>query len=283
MMRVALVVNSRARGVSRLAGGAEALVAAVAASGFRFAVTPTPLAPIGEQLADALAAQPEAIIVAGGDGTVTAVASRLAGTPIALGILPGGTMNRLAARLGLPGDPHAAISALATAAPRPLDAASVNGELFLYQSLVGRPARLAVFRERVRDSNGSWRGLAVAVARALARPLRGRLRLRAQNGWRRRAIAAVVTVPAPGEDGALVAVAVHRSSTFTGLMQGWAWLRGTLGTAPGVDHVTTPTLAVLAGGGSIRVTLDGEMRLLPSPLRYRPRPAALHVLVPATP
>src|SRR4051812_10007984 len=44
----------------------------------------------------------QTIVAAGGDGTVSAVASKLAGTGIPLGVLPMGTLNHFAKDLGLP-------------------------------------------------------------------------------------------------------------------------------------------------------------------------------------
>jgi YegS/Rv2252/BmrU family lipid kinase len=58
----------------------------------------------------------DAIIVCGGDGTVHEVMQCLVGTPVALGVVPLGTANALAADLGLAKSPAKAICALIAAA-----------------------------------------------------------------------------------------------------------------------------------------------------------------------
>jgi diacylglycerol kinase (ATP) len=50
----------------------------------------------------AVAERVDAVLAAGGDGTVGAVAAELAGSPVALGCLPAGTANMWALEIGLP-------------------------------------------------------------------------------------------------------------------------------------------------------------------------------------
>lgn len=59
----------------------------------------------------------DAVLVAGGDGTVHEILQALVGTSVALGIVPMGTANALAADLGLAGSPSRAIGRLLQAEP----------------------------------------------------------------------------------------------------------------------------------------------------------------------
>jgi diacylglycerol kinase (ATP) len=67
------------------------------------------------RLADRAAADSDALVVLGGDGTVHQVLPALAGTGVAFGIIPAGTGNDGAASLGLPTDPLAAADAITDA------------------------------------------------------------------------------------------------------------------------------------------------------------------------
>jgi YegS/Rv2252/BmrU family lipid kinase len=59
----------------------------------------------------------DAVLACGGDGTVHAILQSLVGTPMALGVIPLGTANALAADLGLVGSPAKVARALLRAVP----------------------------------------------------------------------------------------------------------------------------------------------------------------------
>ena len=65
----------------------------------------------------ALDAHPEAVVAGGGDGTVSAVAAVLAGTPTPLGVLPLGTLNHFAKDAGIPLDLQKAVETVAARHP----------------------------------------------------------------------------------------------------------------------------------------------------------------------
>ncbi|GMA14113.1 diacylglycerol kinase family lipid kinase [Deinococcus metallilatus] len=112
-----LIFNSNAGGSGR--ASPDRLVEALYQQGYR------PVYRATDDEADLAAALQEArgtVFVAGGDGTVRAVALRLAGRPgLRLGILPMGTANNVGRTLGVAGDPLDVIASYAGAGTVPLD------------------------------------------------------------------------------------------------------------------------------------------------------------------
>jgi len=70
----------------------------------------------------------DAVIAAGGDGTVNEVASGLIGTPVALGIIASGSGNGLARQLGYSMDPMKAMTQIANSLSRKIDTLLINGK-----------------------------------------------------------------------------------------------------------------------------------------------------------
>jgi YegS/Rv2252/BmrU family lipid kinase len=95
-----------------------------------------------ERTADACAAaalerRPDLVVAAGGDGTVSGVASRLLGTGVPLGILPCGTSSSVARALAIPVDLAGACANLAGGTVRWLDAARVDGQVMILLCAIG--------------------------------------------------------------------------------------------------------------------------------------------------
>ncbi len=89
------------------------------------------------------------IIIGGGDGTVSSTAGQLAGTGMALGILPLGTMNLLARALGTDLDLARAIVQLRTAETKAIDVGRANGRVFLHHVSFGLQPRMVKIREKL--------------------------------------------------------------------------------------------------------------------------------------
>lgn len=99
----------------------------------------------------------DAVICAGGDGTLRCVADAAIRHKVPLLPLPAGTMNLLCRDLGLPLDIPGALAAGLTAAPRPIDAGRIEtkekGARFFFNNVVfGAYAGLADAREDLRKS-----------------------------------------------------------------------------------------------------------------------------------
>ena len=92
----------------------------------------------------------DAVVAAGGDGTVSGVARALAGTRTPLAIAPMGTANMLAEQLGIPGDVSDALALLTgNTRVRMIDGMEIDERLYFLNAGVGVSAKT------VRDLNDS--------------------------------------------------------------------------------------------------------------------------------
>jgi diacylglycerol kinase family enzyme len=103
----------------------------------------------------------DVVIGYGGDGTLNEVATGVAGSNSALGVLPGGSTNVFARTLGMANDPVAAVRQLADGIAardiRPIGLGNVNGRYFCFHTGIGYDA--AVVREvEHRASIKRWLG-----------------------------------------------------------------------------------------------------------------------------
>ena len=85
----------------------------------------------------------DAVVVAGGDGSISAVLPALLELGLPLGILPTGTANDFARTLGIPQDIEAAIETIAAGRTRTADVGEVNGRYFINSATLGLPCELA--------------------------------------------------------------------------------------------------------------------------------------------
>ncbi|WP_135467149.1 diacylglycerol/lipid kinase family protein [Crenalkalicoccus roseus] len=293
-MRIAVVINAAAGGLIGKAEAAATVAETLCAAGLDPVVVP-PEGTLGERLDAALALGAAAVVVGGGDGTITAAAQRLVGTGVPLGILPLGTMNVLARDLGLPLGLEAAAAALAHGHARAMDAAEVNGHVFLNASVIGLPSHLGRHRERERgrlDLRGKLR-FATAALRGVVHhpPMRLQITIGEEHArvWTR---ALAVTNNRLDEDAARFPArqALDRGELGLYVAQDFgAWwvtrfvLRVLLRRwryHPELTFATAPEIVIHSPRHRLRVMNDGEALLLETPLRYRILPGALRVLVP---
>lgn len=153
MRRAALIYNPTS-GRQRHARTLDAILANLKGGGFDVEPVPTAFPGQAEELARERAeAGAEVVIAYGGDGTAREVAAGLLGTPVALGVLPGGTANLLALALGLPRDPVRAAAVLGQAPARPMDVGIAGESPFLMMASTGVDASVLA----VLDTGLKWR------------------------------------------------------------------------------------------------------------------------------
>ena len=246
-------------------------------------------------LETALAGNPRALVAAGGDGTVNAVAARAIEHDLPMGVLPLGTLNHFAHDLGIDDDIDAAVAVIAAGREQCVDVAMANDRLFLNNASIGLYATIVVDRERQqrRLGRGKWSALLRATLAALRDPDAFEVVVQVDGRELRRRTAFLFVgnndydLQGPGAgsrarlDDGLLSLYVLHPRTAAGLL--WlalrTLLRGTAG-ARDLDAFAARALELHAREGRLQVARDGEVDALQSPVRFQVRPRALRVFAP---
>ncbi len=251
---------------------------------------------IAAQVEDAISDGHHTIVAAGGDGTISGIASGVARHPgVRLGIIPLGTFNYLARSLAIPADITASVRILADGHLRRLNVGTVNDRLFMNNASLGAyPAILATREQIYRDWGRSRIAAHWSVLVALARGghgLTGEIEI---DGTRHQVSAPlmfVMTNPFQLESLRLEGAEALRDghlALFLGTQKTRAqMIRTAVGLGlgrlePDRDYrlMTGRKIVIRTNRKRQRVARDGEWQRMEGPFRFHAMPGLLEVLAP---
>jgi diacylglycerol kinase family enzyme len=238
------------------------------------------------------AAQTDADVVvgAGGDGTIGVIAATLAGSQKILAVLPLGTFNLFAKRVGIPLDLEAAVRTAVNGQVAAINAGEVNGQTFLSRSSVGLYPLALRHREKMFRRFGRSRLIALlSGATALLRwgkVMTIRLTANAESYLFRSRFIFVCNNPEELDYFHLRGRECIDAGDFAVYLPkprlGVRLLAGKTEENRDFEMVCARELRLEIEPSRVPVSFDGEVRIMESPLRYRLRVGALRVRVPPT-
>jgi diacylglycerol kinase family enzyme len=294
--RLPVLINGRGGAASKLGDKLEGLVEeAMAKAGAQADIHILDAQDLSDAI-DRAAVDSPRIVIAGGDGTISAAAQIIAGSQIEMGILPLGTLNHFARDLGIPDDLAEAARLAVNGVARLVDIAQVNEKSFINNASVGLYPFMVQSRDDIRQRRGlpKWLATVPASLAALSRLKHHRLRI-GLGGGERTVVTPLLFVGinvyslergALGSreslsGGQMSVYAVARSGRLAFLWFGVRALAGMTNRAKDFAALGgAEQLIVKSAGHSIEVGIDGEIERLNFPLEFRILPKALRVVAP---
>ena len=244
---------------------------------------------------DAAASHTDVVVMAGGDGTMSAGAGGLAGTGKPMGVLPLGTLNHFARDLGIPTLLEEAVRNVAEGIVREVDVGEANDRVFVNNSSLGLYPAAVALRDAwmARQSMQKWAAMGRAALDTLRRFPVVRLTLRLPEG------SLNVTTPMvfignnryetklfslgkrPAlDEGDLWVYLARDAGRFRFLRLALRALIGRLDDSRDFQGLCVKEMLVEDRRRVLRVAFDGEVCHVAPPLRYQIRARALRVIVP---
>ena len=244
---------------------------------------------LAELSRQAVAGGADIVVAGGGDGTLSATASALAGTDTCFGVLPVGTLNHFARDLNLPLDLDAAAEIVVEGDTRAVDVAEVNGKIFLNNSIIGLYPIYRFLKSRYRRM-----ALVMAAAGVFRRYPSLKVVLHVDGepiqrrtpyilvGNNRHAMEGYNLGTRESMTEGKLWIYVMKDHGRWGLVRLLAKLiAGRFHGPDDFDIFSAEEVWIEANRGKkIGVALDGEITVMDTPLHYRIRPQALKVRVP---
>ena len=247
-----------------------------------------------EMAAEAARSDSDTIVAAGGDGTISGVATEVYTTGKKLGVIPMGTLNNFSKDLGIPQDISEAVRVVAEGEVAKFDIGEVNGRYFINNSSIGLYPRIVKKRvQQQRLGYGKWRAAFWAALRMfrLSPFLKVRIELGGKVFLRKTPFVFVGNNEYEMElynigrrprlnAGKLSVYFLHRGGRWGITMLFLHTLTGRLRQWRDFEEVLTDTVTIQTRRKRLPVAFDGEVELMPTPLEYKIVPAALNVIVP---
>jgi YegS/Rv2252/BmrU family lipid kinase len=253
---------------------------------------------VRRKTADAVKAKLDVVVAVGGDGAVSQVIQSLAGSKVALGIIPMGTGNLLAGNLGIPGELADAVTVLTTGRPRRIDLGRLT--------MGGRESVFAVacgigFDAEVMKATDSTEKVKLGKLAYVASAIRRQGAVRdvkhkvtidgttesmkatqiviANFGSMGSAVKARLEVEP--DDGLLDVMVIEASGPLGGLLAGWEALRQSEPGPSPEGHVFRTHAKKIKISSKVERLVEADGSLVgKTPIRVSIRPSALTVLVP---
>lgn len=232
------------------------------------------------------------LVAAGGDGTVSSVASVAVQHGATFGVVPLGTLNHFARDAGIPTDLAEAIATIAGGRTELLDVGTSNNRIFVNNASLGLYPRLVWEREQEqRRGRGKWAAFSIALFRTWRRYRTLTVRLTVDNVvfvrrtpfvfigngeyqaegmdlGKRQSIGGQLSVYLAPEAGPFEILALP----FRALIKRTENVK--------LEAFTAGDVSIETARPTVDIAFDGEVAILEAPLRCSIRHGALRTLVP---
>ena len=235
------------------------------------------------------------VVAAGGDGTLNAVAAKLMGTEIPMGILPLGTFNYVARLLNIPLDLLKAADVIATGKMREVHVAQINDHIYLNNASLGLYPLFIQKRELYNQRFGRFPLNAYTSGLDVLIRDRKELKLEVEVDGKKYPVKTPLIffgnnqlqlaemnlrIAECAEKGKVAGVVVAKSDKRTLFKILWQLVRGSLDNAPDVYSFSADEVKVHSKRKKLTVALDGEIVEMQPPLKISVRKKALKIMVP---